>query len=105
MPERRDWTETADNTIRRMRAEGATWAAIGTVLGLSRNTIIERGRRIHALGGPVHIPRPPRPPEDDPNRDPLPAGHPIPWGILTAGTVLEGVAYTPLSTEPQEIGQ
>ncbi|MCF3946196.1 AsnC family protein [Acidiphilium sp. AL] len=105
MPERRDWTEAADNTIRRMRADGATWAAIGAVLGLSRNTIIERGRRIHAAGGPVQTQRPPRPPEDDPNRGPLPAGHPISWGLLTAGTVLEGVAYTPLSAERREAGR
>jgi hypothetical protein len=95
MPERLNWTEAADQTIHQMRAAGATWAAIGTTLGLSRNTIIERGRRIHATGGPNVIPRPVRAPEEDPNRAALPAGHPISWGLLTNGTLLEGIAYVP----------
>lgn len=95
MPERLNWTEAADQTIHRMRAEGATWAAIGAILGLSRNTIIERGRRIHATGGPSVIPRPARPHEDDPNRQPLAAGHPISWNLLTNGTLLEGTVYVP----------
>lgn len=103
MPGRRDWTETADNTIRRMRTDGATWAAIGSVLGLSRNTILERGRRIRALGGPSQEPRLPRVPEDEPNRGPLHAGHPIAWGVLTAGTILEGTLYVPRSADREEI--
>ncbi|OYV65653.1 MAG: AsnC family protein, partial [Acidiphilium sp. 21-66-27] len=28
MPERRIWTDAADATIRRMRADGATWGTI-----------------------------------------------------------------------------
>ena len=95
MPERLNWTEAADQTIHQMRAAGATWAAIGTTLGLSRNTIIERGRRIQATGGPRSIPRPVRIPEEDLNRAALPAGHPVSWGLLTNGTLLEGVAYVP----------
>jgi hypothetical protein len=43
MPEARVWSELADRTICEMRNEGATWAAIGRTLGLSRNTVIERG--------------------------------------------------------------
>ncbi|HEX7390894.1 MAG TPA: AsnC family protein [Acidiphilium sp.] len=102
MPECRVWTKTADDTICRMRALGATWATIGAELGLSRNTIIARGRRIGAVGGPERLQRPPRPPEDDPNRPPLPAGHPITWGILTRGTILEGSPFVPLSSPRQE---
>jgi hypothetical protein len=111
MPERLNWTAAADQTIHDMRAAGATWATIGAALGLSRNTIIERGRRIHATGGPSVIPRPAREPEEDPNRAPLPAGHPISWGLLTAGTMLDGTRYIPLhepraavpkTTEPTE---
>jgi hypothetical protein len=66
-----------------MRADGQTWAAIGRSLGLSRNTVIERGRRLCA-----HAPRRatavvPKSVSDDPNRAPLPAGHPLTWGLLT----------------------
>jgi DNA-binding Lrp family transcriptional regulator len=66
-----------------MRGVGATWAAIGQRLGLSRNTVIERGRRLRAEA-PV---RPVVVKEydmlEDPNRGPLPAGHPLTWGLLT----------------------
>lgn len=103
MPGRRDWNETADNTIRQMRAEGATWLAIGAALGLSRNTIIERGRRIGAPGGPVPPQRVERAPEDEPNRGPLHAGHPIAWGVLTAGTILEGTLYVPHGADRREL--
>jgi hypothetical protein len=103
MAERREWTETADNTIRYMRSAGATWASIGTMLGLSRNTVIERGRRIQAPGGPVPVPRPVRRPEDDPNRPPMHAGHPIAWDVLTAGTLLDGTLFVPLASDRREL--
>jgi hypothetical protein len=84
MPEARIWTGLADETIKMMRADGQTWAAIGHTLGLSRNTVIERGRRLNAeapqraklaiITDQV---------SDDPNRAPLPAGHPFTWGLLT----------------------
>jgi hypothetical protein len=86
MPQAREWTQDADRVICEMRGAGETWAAIGRELGLSRNTVIERGRRLRAFA-------PPRPPPvlkdadeaelDDPNRQPLRAGHPLTWGLLT----------------------
>jgi len=73
----------ADNAIRTMRADGQTWAAIGRSLGLSRNTVIERGRRLCAHAPKrVFLPLR-RTVSDDPNRAPLPAGHPLTWGLLT----------------------
>ncbi len=96
MPTKFNWTAAQDTQIRRLRAEGATWDAIAAILGLSRWSIIERGRRIGAR-------RPPReftPPHDDPARDPLPAGHPRSWDVLTAGTVLENTPY-PLPVFPR----
>jgi hypothetical protein len=51
-----------------------------------------------APNGPAQ-PVPPSPelhnPDDerDLRRGPLPAGHPDTWGLLTAGTVLEGAPY------------
>jgi hypothetical protein len=84
MPCARIWTENADQTIRAMREAGATWSAIGVCLGLSRNTVIERGRRLCAAA-PVRLPALTisRHTLDDPNRDPLPAGHQLTWGLLS----------------------
>ena len=75
------WTAAQDATILDMRASGATWAAIGEALGIPRNTVIERGRRIRAAA-------PDREPDEEPdpldykNRPALPAGHPLTWGII-----------------------
>ncbi len=88
MPRKLVWTEAQDSQIRRLRAEGASWDTVAAILGLARWTVIDRGRRIGAL-------RPPRQSvaQEDPSRDPLPPGHPRSWGVLTAGTVLEGTPY------------
>jgi len=85
MPQPRNWTEQADALIRTMRGDGQTWAAISRSLGLSRNTVIERGRRLRA-GAPARAARPPAETEvsDDPNRPPLRAGHPLTWNLLTS---------------------
>ena len=89
MPQKLHWTEGQDNQIRRLRAEGASWDAVATALGLGRWTVIDRGRRI-GVRRPLRQVLPPR---EDPGRAPLPAGHPRTWSILTAGTVLEGTPY------------
>lgn len=84
MPLARKWTEAADDTIRAMRGGGFSWAQIGRVLSLSRNTVIERGRRLHAEAPPrLKVVARETPAFDDPNRPPLPAGHPLTWGLLT----------------------
>ncbi len=68
-----------------MRGDGASWATISRALGLSRNTVIERGRRLRAVA-PARVAAPVAegPDIDDPNRPPLPAGHPLTWGLLTS---------------------
>jgi DNA-binding Lrp family transcriptional regulator len=84
MPNRRQWSLAADQVIKDMRVGGATWAAIGERLGLSRNTVIERGRRIHAekiiqprtVIQEINV-------SDEPNRLPLRAGHPLTWGLIS----------------------
>jgi hypothetical protein len=53
MPQARAWTDKADSVICSMRGAGATWAMIGVSLGLSRNTVIERGRRLQAAPPPA----------------------------------------------------
>jgi hypothetical protein len=89
------WTPSRDARLRRLRQDGASWAAIGAALGVSACAARERGRRIGA-------PRPPAAartaartaaPEDDPARPPLPPGHPRSWGLLTQGTLLAGTGW------------
>ncbi len=91
MPEARKWTEAADFTICRMRGVGATWAEIGRTLGLSRNTVIERGRRLRAFA-PVKVAAPVSREvvSEDPNRGALRAGHPLTWGLLSDEPYPEG---------------
>ena len=91
MPEARQWTKAADFTIFQMRGGGATWAEIGRTLGLSRNTVIERGRRLRAEA-PVRVAAAMTKEvvSDDPNRGALRAGHPITWGLLTGAPYPEG---------------
>ncbi len=89
MPQKLNWTHAQDTRIKRLRGEGATWDTIAASLGLSRGTIIERGRRIGARRPPPEF----IPPPEDPNRDPLPAGHPRTWGVMNAGTVLANEPY------------
>jgi hypothetical protein len=89
MPTKINWTDAQDTQIKRLRIEGASWDTIAAILGVTRWTAIERGRRIGARS-------PPRtfvPPPEDPARDPLPAGHPRTWGVMTEGSVLEGLPY------------
>jgi hypothetical protein len=96
LPQKLEWTDAQDLTIRRMRVEGSTWDSIAATLGISRYTTIQRGRRIGAVRPPADfIPAP-----EDPRREPLPAGHPRSWGAITDGTLLEGAAY-PLPVFPQ----
>ena len=89
MPHKLSWTDAQDFTIRRMRAEADTWERIARTLGMSRYTVIERGRRLGAQLPPAGV----QPPPEDPRRDALPAGHPISWEPITAGTLLDGCPY------------
>jgi hypothetical protein len=75
VPKKIVWTEGQDTQIRRLRTEGASWDIIALALGLARWTVIERGRLIGV------------------ERPPLPAGHSGSWGVITHGTVLEGVPF------------
>jgi DNA-binding CsgD family transcriptional regulator len=91
MPEARQWTKAADFTICQMRGGGATWAEIGRTLGLSRNTVIERGRRLRAeapVRASVQVAKDVI--SDDPNRGALRAGHPLTWGLLSTAPYPEG---------------
>jgi hypothetical protein len=83
MPEARTWTADADHIICMMREAGDTWAAIGGALGLSSNTVIERGRRLRAHAPPKVVVAAEKQVSEDPNRLPLPAGHPVTWQLIS----------------------
>ena len=89
MPVKATWTEAQDIQIKRLRAEGLSWDSIGAAMGLTRWSVLERGRRIGARPPPPDF----VPPPPDPNRDPLPAGHPVSWETINEGTCLEGAPY------------
>jgi hypothetical protein len=87
------WTNQAEARLVRLRGEGASIRALATAFGLSRSAIAVRAGRLGlALPSKPAVPAKTSP-APDPTRDPLPAGHPISWGLLTAGTSLEGAAY------------
>ncbi len=96
MPRPLHWTPDHDQTLRRMRASGASWDAIALALGVSRWASIERGRLVGARA-PQREAQPQINPIAaelaNPAREPLRAGHPFTWGLLTAGTLLDGAAY------------
>jgi hypothetical protein len=89
MPKKIIWTDVQDTQIKRLRSEGRSWDSIAAVMGVTRWTIIERGRRIGArLPPPDYVPEP-----ADPDRAPLSAGDDVSWGAITDGTVLAGQPY------------
>jgi len=89
MPKRIVWTEVQDMKIRRMRAERASWDNIAIAVGVTRWTVIERGRRLGARLPPHDF----EPPAEDPERSPMPPGHPETWGVIIRGTSLDGMHY------------
>lgn len=89
MPKKLTWTDAQDIQIKRLRAEGASWDTISASLGITRWTVIERGRRIGARRPPPDF----APPSEDPARPAMAAGDHRSWGAITQGTVLEGVPY------------
>jgi hypothetical protein len=89
MPKKIEWTEAQDAIIKRLRAENASWDTIAEAVSVTRWTVIERGRRIGARLPPPDF----EPVPEDPERAPLPPGHPETWGAIIKGMVLEGTPY------------
>jgi hypothetical protein len=89
MPRKTAWTEGQDAQIRRFRTEGASWDLIALALGLARWTVIERARAIGAERRPANAVAVP----DEPDRQPLPAGHAESWAAINRGTSLEQVPF------------
>jgi len=89
VPKRIEWTEVQDMKIKRMRAESASWDCIAVAVGVTRWTVIERGRRLGARLPPPDF----EPASEDPDRPALPPGHPETWGFIIKGMSLEGMPY------------
>ena len=91
----RPWAPAEDRVVRRLRATGMIWSEIGKAIG--RDGACCRHRLLRVLREPDLMPRKPQAPAHEPARSmesaPLPPGHPSTWGLLTAGTVLDGSAY------------
>jgi hypothetical protein len=76
-----------------MRAAGNTWQAIGDKLGLHRNTVIERGRRLKAAA-PIKRLATPKPLQisSKVNREPLPRFHPVMVSLIDPHGFLVGLS-------------
>jgi hypothetical protein len=87
MPAKRLWTVAEDAMI---MAGDRSYTTLANLFGVSRWTVRERARVLGCPRGDVE----PAPPSlDDADRPPYPAGHPVTWGLITAGTCLEGVEW------------
>ncbi len=84
------WTGDLDDRLKGLREAGVTWDRIAAAMGLGRNTVLERGRKIGARRLRPLLATVPEEARDRPARQ---AGHPATWGLLIAGTLLEGEAY------------
>jgi len=82
------WSAPRDFRLRLMRLEGAAWEEIAEALVVAPDAAIARAERIGARQPPVGLAA-----FEDPAREPLPAGHPQAWSVLTEGTWLAGTRY------------
>ena len=87
------WNAEMDGRLRSLRRDGATWDRLAVEMGLSRDTVLERARKLGARAKDTMAmakAEPPGEPRDRPARAP---GHPATWQMLTAGTSLDGATY------------
>ena len=90
-PKARDYTDAEMQLVRDMRAAGQHWTVIGDRLGVCHSTARLLGKRLGLAGKVTQAEQ--AAPLPVINRETLPAGHPFTWGLLTAGTMLEGAEY------------
>jgi hypothetical protein len=84
----RFWTAARDFRLRQLRLEGATWAEIAEALRVGAPVAAARAAQIGAERSPAGSLA-----NEDPEREPLPVGHPRAWSVLTEGTWLAGTRY------------
>lgn len=87
MVAKRTWTAEQDDAIRALRMEGKSWQQVADVLGMGRNTVLERGRRINAVLGEIEKPALVASSSNpEANRAPLEPGNSITWGMIAPHT-------------------
>jgi hypothetical protein len=91
MKSRIAWTTELDAELRRRRGLRETWQVICAGMGLGRNSIIERCRKIGARKGVATAAGP----VDDKDRPALAAGHPASWALINAGLATKMEAFDP----------
>jgi hypothetical protein len=87
------WSEPRDFRLRLMRLEGVAWEEIAEALAVAPGAAIARAERIGARRPPIGMAE-----FEDPAREPLAAGHPQAWRVLTEGTWLAGTRYPELAS-------
>lgn len=86
------WTPLEDDALHTHRANHTRWVDIAHALGVTVHMARERARAIGVRRYSAARTLEALEPSTDPNREPLPAGHPVAWAILTDGTSLAGTA-------------
>lgn len=103
MPQAINWSSEMDASLIAGRAARKTWDMVAAEVGVSRNSAIDRFRRLsvaqddfgfarRVMRQVIVPPKPERPPSFE-ERPPLCAGHPLAWATITQGTSLAGSAY------------
>jgi hypothetical protein len=90
------WTPARDARVRELYQAGHTWQEIAETFHTTRAAAVARGHRLGLVsreGLPVTAAAKPAPKPFTRGMQPLPAGHAETWGLLVAGTLLDGVQW------------
>lgn len=88
MAAKHEWSEVDWSEFLAMRAAHDRTVNIARRFGISPALVRKIGKRLDAETPPLVETR-----ALEQDWWPLPAGHPVSWGAITAGTVLEGEVY------------
>ncbi len=86
-----EWTADLEARLATLRALGLGWSEAALAMRLGRNMVAEKGRQMGL--GTAAGQRPLVPAPEPPDRPAWPPGHPACWGLITAGTLLDGAPY------------
>ncbi len=90
MPPKHFWTPAQDEILRTHRTNRQSWSSIAHSLGTTPDVARERARAIGIRRATAPHTTAVHESAADPDREPLPPGHPVSWSALTEGTLLDG---------------